>query len=85
MRFIVHVCVITLLTVFILPAAGQSATQITGTVTAKRADSVKVEFKPHETAGSQKGDRVDFMKVMEGFEVKAQSRFTLSRGDVIWA
>ncbi len=60
-----------MLTIFILQSVSYGATQITGTVTARKGDSVKVEFEPHKTAGPKIGDRVDFKKIMQGIEVTA--------------
>ena len=86
MKFIVHVCFVAIMTVFILPSAAQSATQIIGTVTAKHADSVKVEFKPHKTAGPQSGDLVDFKTMIHEIEVNAgQGEVTESGSNFVWA
>jgi TPR repeat protein len=43
-----------------------AATEITGTVTAKRDDSVQVTFAPHDTAGPKIGDKVAFSKEIPG-------------------
>lgn len=71
MNFIAQVCSVTLVALFFLPPAVYSAIQITCTVTAKRANSVKVECKPHKTAGTRVGDRVAFKSRIKGLEVKA--------------
>jgi TPR repeat protein len=43
-----------------------AATEITGTVAAKRGDSVQVTFEPHEAAGPAVGDAVSFSKEIPG-------------------
>ncbi len=44
--------------------------QISGVVTAKKDDSVQVEFTPNKTAVPQKGDTVEFFKMKSGIELK---------------
>lgn len=71
--------------VFLLLSGTCGATVIQGTVTAKRADSVKVEFKPHETAAPKVGDKVVFMKTMQGFDVTAgNGEVTKNGSDYVW-
>jgi len=48
-----------------------AATQISGTVTAKRGDSLKVEFQPHETVTPRLGDMVDFSLQLDGVKFEA--------------
>ena len=57
--------------IFFAVQAVQGATLITGIVIAKQDNSVKVEFKPHKTAGPKSGDKVDFKTVIQGFNVTA--------------
>lgn len=47
-----------------------SDTDITGIVTAKRDNLLKVEFQPNETAVPKSGDKVDFYLEMEGMKVE---------------
>lgn len=65
-----------------------AATAITGTITAKRGDSVKVEFQPHETAGPAVGDKVEFsteLKGMKGIKVNAGTgKVTKVDGNAVW-
>jgi hypothetical protein len=85
MNFIIKYFLITMLTVLVLPAAAQSATKITGTVTAKQAGTVKVEFKPHKTAGPRVDDLVDFKTTMQGLEVNAgQGKVTKASANYAW-
>jgi len=61
------------------------ATQITCTITAKRAGSVKIEFEPNKTAGPQSGDLVDFKTMIQGMEVNAgQGKVTESGINHAW-
>jgi hypothetical protein len=70
---------------FTLYSAAFASIQITGTVTAKRAGSVKIEFKPHKTAGPQSGDLVDFKTMIQGIEVNAgQGEVTESETNFAW-
>ncbi len=60
-------------------------TEITGTVTEKRAGSVKVEFEPHKSAGPKTGDRVDFKKLFKGYEASAgHGEVTESGAGFVW-
>lgn len=61
---------LTLLAFLQIPTAF-AAMAITGTVSEKLANSVKVEFKPHKTAVPKIGDLVDFKKIIKGFDVNA--------------
>jgi hypothetical protein len=70
-KTIFPICLLAILAMFTLYSTAFASTQITGTVTAKQAGSVKVEFEPYKTAGPKIGDRVDFIRIMDGFEVKA--------------
>jgi hypothetical protein len=57
---------------FYAPAA-LADTQMAGTVTAMRGDTVKVEFETHKAAGPKKGDTVRFWAVYPGVRAKAGS------------
>jgi hypothetical protein len=84
-KTIFQICSFTILTVFIMQSVAYCKTEITGTVTAKRADLVKVEFKPHKTAGPKVGDKVDFKTIMQGLEVNAgQGEVTESESSSTW-
>jgi tetratricopeptide (TPR) repeat protein len=65
-----------------------AATEITGTVTAKRGDSVQVTFAPHDTAGPKIGDKVAFSKEIPGtggIKAKAgEGTVTEIDGATIW-
>jgi len=75
----------TILTIFVMQSIAYCKTEITGTVTSKRADSVKVEFAPHKTAGPKVGDKVDFKTMMQGLEVNAgQGEVTESESSSTW-
>ena len=68
-----------------MQSAAHGVTEITGTVTEKQTTSVKVEFKPHKTAGPKGGDRVDFKKIIQGLEVNAgQGEVTEVKGNFVW-
>ncbi len=63
----------------------QAATKISGTITAKRAGSVKVEFEPHKTVGPQNGDLVDFKTNIQDIEVNAgQGEVAESNPNFVW-
>ena len=62
-------CVLALVLFTLQSAYGM--TEITGAVTEKRDNSVKVKFEPHKTAGPKVGDRVDFKKLFKGYEASA--------------
>ncbi len=48
-----------------------AATAITGTITEKRGDSVKVEFEPHMTVGPKIGEKVEFSTLVVGIKATA--------------
>lgn len=54
-------------------AAVLADTEMAGTVTAMRGDTVKVEFETHNTAGPKTGDTVRFWAVYPGLRAKAGS------------
>jgi len=62
-----------LIFLFITPQLVLGATEITGKVTEKRYDSVKVVFKAHDNASPTTGDRVDFTKSFKGSKYKAKA------------
>ena len=82
--FFLILCLFTLFNT--LPAS--AATEITGTVTAKRGDSVEVTFEPNDTAGPKVGDVVSFSKEipgMGGLKAKAgEGTVTEVRGATVW-
>lgn len=62
-----------------------AATQITGTITAKRGDTVKVEFQAHKTAGPKIGDGVRFSITLGGVDVYAGTgKITEIDGNTTW-
>ncbi len=74
-----------ILVLLFLHSNAQGATQIFGIVTAKRANSVKVEFKPHKNAGPQEGDNVDFKTMVQGIEVNAgQGEVSEGESGSVW-
>jgi hypothetical protein len=70
-KMIFQHCFVVLFAVLIMQSAAHGATEITGTVTAKRDNSVKVEFTPHETVRPKIGDLVVFKKTIKGYELNA--------------
>ncbi len=80
--FLILICFIFSLCVSL---TAHGARKITGTVIEKRADSVKVEFKPHNTAVPNIGDRVDFKKLFKGYEASAgHGEVTESGAGFVW-
>ncbi len=61
--------ILTLLILVVLQmSTAFAAIVITGTVTEKRGDSVKVEFEPHKTVSPKIGDKVDFSTEINGIK-----------------
>ncbi len=54
----------------IVPVAYGSS-KLTGTVTEKQGDRVRVDFTPHKSFGPSKGDQVGFVRIFQGIEAKA--------------
>jgi len=52
-------------------SVAHGAGKLSGTVTEKQGDKVKVDFKSNESLAPDRGDKVDFITLMEGIEVKA--------------
>jgi len=62
-----------------------AATEITGTITAKRGDTVKVEFQPNKTAGPMVGDEVKFSYTDSGIFIGAGTgKVTEVTADSVW-
>ena len=62
-----------------------AATEITGTITAKRGDLVKVDFQPNKSAGPKVGDEVKFSYILSGFPVSAGTgKVTEVDGNTVW-
>ena len=78
---------VSIITVVLLlqPCTVPAATEITGTITAKRGDTVKVEFQPHKTAGPKVGDEIKFSYILSGFPVSAGTgKVTEVTADSVW-
>jgi FOG: TPR repeat, SEL1 subfamily len=88
-RFDMHkhffILILTMLAFFQIPTAF-AATAITGMVTEKRGDSVKVEFEPHKTVSPKIGDKVDFSTEIKGIKgIKAGTgKVTKVDGKTVW-
>ncbi len=79
--------ILTLLILVILQmSTAFAAIVITGTVTEKRGDSVKVEFEPHKTVSPKIGDKVDFSTEIKGIKgIKAGTgKVTEVDGKTVW-
>jgi hypothetical protein len=67
------------LTLLILTCqAGHAATEITGTITAKRGDSVQVTFEPHDTAGP-----VEYSYNLRDVKIRSQGQIYWHPGAVL--
>ncbi len=67
--FILLLCVLSLSFFSVQTAHGM--TEISGTVVARRDDSVKVEFEQHKIAKPKSGDKVEFSTLLQGIKVGA--------------
>lgn len=81
-----NVFMLTLVVLFFLQTTTLfSATDITGIVTAKRDNLLKVEFQFHETAVPKTGDKVEFSLQLDGMSVGAGiGRVTQVDGGTAW-
>lgn len=62
-----------------------AATQITGTITAKHGETVKVEFQAHKAAGPKIGDEVKFSTIIDGIFIPAGiGKVTEVDGITVW-
>jgi len=78
------ICGVSIL-LFVVPQPVLAATEITGKVTEKRHDSVKVTFEVQNNASPAIGDRVDFKKVIQGYAVKAgYGEVTTVKSGFVW-
>jgi hypothetical protein len=60
-------------------------TVIAGTVVARRADSVKVEFERHKTVKPKSGDKVEFSTLLQGIKVGAGTGEVVEvDGEILW-
>jgi len=62
-----------------------AATPIKGVVTAKRGDSLKVEFQFNTQAAPQPGDHVEFYQMLDGYPAEAGTGKVIKNdGDAVW-
>jgi hypothetical protein len=68
-----------------VPSAAQQTTAITGKVTARGDDRLRVEFEPHTTAAPAVGDAVTFTAVIRGIEVGGGAGEVVEAGrEFVW-
>ena len=84
-KIILQSSCIALWAILALQSTAYGATQITGTVTAKKADTIKLEFEPHNMIGPDIGDHVDFNTQVSGIDVNAGTgKVTIIGYDFVW-
>jgi len=81
--FIMILCGLSLTTFSVQTVHGM--TEITGTVVARQAGSVKVEFTQHKVAEPKSGDTVEFSTLLQGIKVGAGTgEVTEVDGETVW-
>lgn len=85
-KTILQASCIALWAIVALQSPAYGTTRITGTVTAKKADIIKLEFEPDNSVGPNIGDHVDFNTQVSGIDVKAgEGEITITGYDFVWA